>query len=131
MKTLQIGMTASRRHISGNRSLLSLAPARTAALGVAVRGVVLGDPRSLDEPTPGIEGFAPEGASRFARWSGLRRAVARADRGCRSRRVARRAARVSRRSTCIRKRPLVVQFHGPWALEGRAEGIGELKFRDP
>lgn len=127
MKTLQIGMTASRRHISGtDRYFLSLLR-ELPALDVAVRGVVLGDPAAMDEPTPGVEGFAPEGASRGARWGGLRRAVARgiADADLV---VSHGAPHAFPAVDLIRKKPLVVQFHGPWALEGRAEGIGALKF---
>lgn len=128
MNTLQIGMTASRKHISGtDRYFLSLLR-ELPPLDVAVRGLVLGDPRSLDEPTPGVESFAPEGAGRWSRWSGLRatvrRGIAEADLV-----VSHGAPHAFPALDLLRKRPLVVHFHGPWALEGRAEGIGEVKFR--
>jgi glycogen synthase len=126
LTTLQIGMTASRRHISGtDRYYLSLLRALP-ALGIAVRGVVLGDPVSLDDPVPGVESFAPEGASRWRRWSGLRRAVARGLAGA-DLVVSHGAPHAFPALDAIARRPLVVHFHGPWALEGRAEGIGAAK----
>lgn len=126
MNTLQIGMTASRRHISGtDRYYLSLLRSLP-ALGVGVRGVVLGDPAGLDDPVPGVESFAPEGASRWRRWTGLRAAVAR---GVASADlvVSHGAPHAFPALDAIRRRPLVVHFHGPWALEGRADGLGNAK----
>ncbi len=122
MTTLQIGMTASRHHVSGtDRYYLSLLRALP-ALGVAVRGVVLGDPQGIDDPVPGVESFAAEGASRWARWRGLRGAVRRAMRGV-DLVVSHGAPHAFPAIDRLGKRPLVVHFHGPWALEGRAAGL--------
>ncbi|HYZ17530.1 MAG TPA: glycosyltransferase family 4 protein [Candidatus Acidoferrum sp.] len=126
MNTLQIGMTASRRHISGtDRYYLSLLRSLP-ALGVGVRGVVLGDPAGLDDPVPGVESFAPEGASRWRRWTGLRAAVARGVAAA-DLVVSHGAPHAFPALDAIRRRPLVVHFHGPWALEGRADGLGSAK----
>jgi glycogen synthase len=126
MNTLQIGMTASRRHISGtDRYYLSLLRSLP-ALGVGVRGVVLGDPAGLDDPVPGIESFAPEGASRWRRWTGLRAAVARGVAAA-DLVVSHGAPHAFPALDAIRSRPLVVHFHGPWALEGRADGLGRAR----
>lgn len=122
LATLQIGMTASRRHISGtDRYYLSLLRA-LGALGVGVRGVVLGDPAALDDPVAGVESFAPEGASRWRRWTGVRGAVRRAV-GASDVVVSHGAPHAFPCLDAIRSRPLVIHFHGPWALEGRAEGL--------
>ena len=126
LSTLQIGMTASRRHISGtDRYYLSLLR-ELPRQGVAVRGVVLGDPAALDEPVPGVESFAPEGAGRWARWSGLRSAVARGMAGT-DLVVSHGAAHAFPALGTFGDRPLVCHFHGPWALEGRAAGLGRAK----
>ena len=122
MTTLQIGMTASRHHVSGtDRYYLSLLRALP-SLGVGVRGVVLGDPQGIDDPVPGVESFAAEGASRWQRWRGLRDAVRRAMRGV-DLVVSHGAPHAFPAIDRLRARPLVVHFHGPWALEGRAAGL--------
>ncbi len=127
LRTLQIGMTASRRHISGtDRYYLSLLR-ELPAHGVGVRGVVLGDPQSLDDPVPGIESFASEGATRWQRWSGLRNAVSRGMRDS-DLVVSHGAPHAFPAIDSIARRPLVVHFHGPWALEGRADGISRTKY---
>lgn len=125
LSTLQIGMTVSHKHTSGtDRYFVDLLRALP-ALGIRVRGVVLGDPASLDDPIPGVEAFAAEGASRLRRWAGVRRSIGK---------LVGDAQLVVSHSTPhafpaldrIRSRPLVVHFHGPWALEGGAEGLGKL-----
>ena len=127
LRTLQIGMTASRRHISGtDRYYLSLLR-ELPVHGVGVHGVVLGDPESIDDPVPGVESFAPEGATRWRRWSGLRRAVSRGVRES-DLIVSHGAPHAFPAIDAIARRPLVVHFHGPWALEGRADGISRSKY---
>ena len=127
LRTLQIGMTASRRHISGtDRYYLSLLR-ELPAHGVGVRGVVLGDPQSLDNPVPGVESFASEGATRWQRWSGLRSAVSRGMLDS-DLVVSHGAPHAFPAIDSIARRPLVVHFHGPWALEGRADGISRTKY---
>ena len=122
LSTLQIGMTASRRHTSGtDRYYLDLLRALP-LLGVRVHGVVLGDPAGLDDPVPGLESFAPEDAPRLRRWAGVRRAVSRLI-GETNLVVSHGAPHVFPALDQIRIRPLVVHFHGPWALEGSAEGV--------
>jgi glycosyltransferase involved in cell wall biosynthesis len=124
IRTLQIGMTASARHTSGtDRYFLALLGALPQH-GVTVRGVVLGDPASAQEPVSGLESFAPEGARRLDRWLGVRRSVARLVRGS-DVVVAHGAPHAFPALDRIGARPLVVHFHGPWALEGHAEGIGK------
>jgi glycosyltransferase involved in cell wall biosynthesis len=126
LTALQIGMTASTRHLSGtDRYFLDLAR-ELPAHGVDVRGVVLGAPETLAEPVPGVAGFAPEGASRWRRWSGVRTAVRRSL-GASDLVVSHGAAHAFPALDLFGRRPLVAHFHGPWALEGAAEGLGRAR----
>jgi len=123
LSTLQIGLIASAKQTSGSdRYYFSLIRALR-PLGVRVSGVVLGDPAAIDEPVPGIESFAPEGCGTLARWGGLRRGVGRL-RAESNVVVSHFAPHAFPVLDVIRKQPLVVQFHGPWALEGKHAGIG-------
>jgi glycosyltransferase involved in cell wall biosynthesis len=123
LSTVQIGLIASGSQTSGSDryyfSLLrSLQP-----LGVGVRGVVLGDPEAIDEPVPGVASFAPEGSRTLGRWLGLRRTVRPMLRGS-DLVVSHFAPHAFPVLDQIAARPFVVHFHGPWALEGRAAGLG-------
>lgn len=123
--TMQIGMTASPRHLSGtDRYYLELLK-HLPACGVDVRGMVIGEPQKLDGGMPGVESFAAEGDARLARWQRSRRVFRKlaADTDLV---VSHGPAHVFPVLDLIGTRPLVVQFHGPWALEAKAEGAGRL-----
>ena len=122
LTTLQIGLIASASQTSGSDryyfSLLrSLGP-----LGVGVRGVVLGDPAAVEEPLAGVVSFAAEGSRTLSRWRGLRRTVGPLLRGS-DLVVSHFAPHAFPVLDQIRAAPLVVHFHGPWTLEGRAAGL--------
>ena len=123
LSTVQVGMTASPLHLSGtDRYYLDLL--RTLpSVGIAVRGMVVGEPSALEEPVAGVESFAPEGSGRMQRWISARKTMSRllGDAGLV---VSHGAPHTFYALDKIGPRPLVVHFHGPWALEGRAEGLG-------
>jgi glycosyltransferase involved in cell wall biosynthesis len=125
IETMQIGMTASRKHMSGTdryyHELLQALP----ACGIGVRGMVLGEPGALEPPMSGVASFAPEGSGRLARVRGARRTarplLAGADLV-----VSHGPPHAFYVLDLLGARPLVAHFHGPWALEGRAEGVGRF-----
>lgn len=123
LSTLQVGMTASPEHLSGtDRYYLDLLRALPET-GVAVRGMVIGEPAALPDPVAGVEAFAAEGSRRIARWRSARRTMARLV-GDVELVVSHGAPHTFYVLDQIGPRPLVVHFHGPWALEGAAEGLG-------
>ncbi len=124
---LQIGVTASARHISGSDRYYFALLRSLCAQGDRVHGVVLGDPNVVAHPVDGVESFAPEGSRALRRWAGLRRIVPRLVRDSQLI-VSHLAAHAFPVLDQICARPLVVHFHGPWALEGRADGVGLAKY---
>ena len=122
MRTLQIGMTTSAHHLSGtDRYYLSLLHALP-PFGVSISGLVLGDPSSVGMPTDDVASFAPEHCSRWRRWSGLRKAVSQRIGDC-DLVVSHAAPHAFPALDTMGRKPLIVHFHGPWALEGSAEGL--------
>jgi glycogen(starch) synthase len=122
LSLLQIGLIASGKQTSGSDRYYFSLLRELAPLDVDVHGVVLGDPDSVEDPVPGVASFAPEGSRMFARWMGLRRTVRPLLRG-RDVVVSHFAPHAFPVLDQIRTRPLVVHFHNPWSLEGRAAGI--------
>jgi glycosyltransferase involved in cell wall biosynthesis len=120
MNALQIGMGATGHGIGGlDRyyfDLIRALPAET-----KVNGYVFGDTGGA----AGITGFAPPGASLLGRWAGLRKATAGAMRET-DLVVSHWALHAFGMLDKIGKKPLVVHFHGPWALESAAEGARGL-----
>ena len=96
------------------------------AAGIDVRGLVVGDVSDSARERDAVDSFAPENASMLRRWRGLRAGV--------GERVAESDLLVSHFALyafpvldSLAKRPFVNHFHGPWALEGVAEGHHPLK----
>ncbi|GAC1431739.1 MAG: glycosyltransferase family 4 protein [Candidatus Velthaea sp.] len=122
LETLQIGMTASAQHLSGTDryyiELLQYLPEN----GIGVRGMLIGEPEAVPGTTGAIRAFAPEGASRVARWRGARETFRELADGS-DVVVSHGQPHTFSVLDLMEERPLVVQFHGPWALEGRAEGV--------
>lgn len=91
--------------------------------GVSVRGLVVGSEEVARSSDGTIRAFASDDASLFARLRGIRRHLQRLRSEDSFDLVATHfplyAAPVL---DLIRDRPLVVHFHGPWALESEAEG---------
>ncbi len=125
LETVQIGMTASPRHLSGtDRYYLELLK-HLPACDIDVRGMVIGEPEKLDGGMPGVVSFSAEGDTRLARWQRSRRVFRKLVAGS-DLVVSHGQAHAFPVLNLIGARPLVVQFHGPWALEAKAEGAGRL-----
>ena len=128
LRSLQIGMTATPARAGGvDRYFFSLLHALPEA-GIDVRGLVVGDRSDIGREKSSIDSFAPEGASMLRRWRNLRLSV--------RKRVSQSDLVVSHFAPyafpvldSLEKRPFVNHFHGPWALEGLAEGQNPLKAR--
>ena len=127
LSMLQIGLIASPSQTSGSDRYYFELLRALRAQGDQVRGVVLGDPSAIQNPIGDVESFAPEGSRAWRRWTGLRRVMPQLVRGSNIV-VSHMAAHAFPVLDQIAARPLVVHFHGPWALEGRADGHGLAKF---
>ncbi len=121
LQTLQIGITASESGGGGERYFFNLLRALP-NVAVGAVGLVSGD-AALLTAQPGISSFAPEGAGFLARCAALRREVGR-ELPHSDLVVSHFAPYALPVLDKIRKRPLVVHFHGSWALEGAFEGAG-------
>ena len=125
--TLQLGTGASRTAMTGtDRYFLDLVRALP-GVGVTVHGLMVGEPQALDDPVPNVTSFSPSDASRLHRWSGERRAVRELVRKC-DVVVSHWARATFPVLDLVRGLPLIHQFHGPWALEAKAEGKGHAVY---
>ncbi|PWC34529.1 glycosyl transferase family 1 [Azospirillum sp. TSO35-2] len=98
--------------------------------GFAVAGLVLGNTATTLDGGARIDSFAPAGASLPRRLAAARSAVGEALRRRPPDLVASHfALNTVGALPALRNRPLVVHFHGPWALESAAEGAGALSVR--
>jgi glycosyltransferase involved in cell wall biosynthesis len=122
LTALQIGMTASAKGGGGlDRYFFGLLRA-FAPFGVETRGLVVGTPAEVAlQGVAGVETFAPEDASLFKRWKGLRETVGRRLPGS-DLVVSHFAPYAFPILDQIRSHPIVVHYHGSWAREGQAEG---------
>jgi glycosyltransferase involved in cell wall biosynthesis len=128
MTALQIGMTASPQRRGGlDRYFFGLLRAFSAS-GAETRGLVVGDPADVAaQGIEGIEAYAPDTASLFARWSALRHAVKRRLPGS-DLVVSHFAPYAFPVLDRIHSHPVVVHFHGSWARESQVQGAGPLAF---
>jgi glycosyltransferase involved in cell wall biosynthesis len=122
LTAVQIGMTASKSRRGGlDRYFFGL----TTALpdqGIDVQGLVVGDKTELD-PTERATCIEPDDTPLISRWKAMRRAIS-GPLATSDLVVSHFAPYVFPVLDKIRGRPLVVHFHGPWALEGATEGAG-------
>jgi glycosyltransferase involved in cell wall biosynthesis len=120
LKTLQIGLGWFPERAGGLDRFYYDCTRYLPQAGVEVRGMVAGSERVAQDSQGQVEAFAPHGVSLLRRWQGLRRSLpvhlAHAD------------LVVSHFSLYtfpvldqIAHKPLVVHFHGPWALESDTE----------
>lgn len=93
--------------------------------GITVHGLVAGSNQVSQGSQGAVSAFAPSQASLLSRWQGARRSL---------------PSRLSQADVIVshfalytfpmlrqlRDRPLVVHFHGPWALESQAEGTNSI-----
>jgi glycogen synthase len=121
--TLQLGMTAAKTRGGGvDRYYFSLLR-ELPQLGVAVKGLVIGDPAAT-AAAEGVAVCAAENAGMLRRWKGLRDAVSSV--GNTDLTVSHFAPYTFPVLDRVRNRPLIVHFHGPWALESAVEGAGQM-----
>ena len=126
IETFQIGMTASPQHLSGtDRYYLELLQ-HLPEQNIGVRGMVIGEPERLEGGMPGVVSFAANGLEpRLQRWRRSRRVFRQAIGGCELV-VSHGLPHAFPVLDLMGRRPFVVQFHGPWAFEARAEGLGRV-----
>jgi glycosyltransferase involved in cell wall biosynthesis len=96
--------------------------------GVAMRGLVMGSPEVATASGQQVRACAPATASLLVRWQALRRELRQmlAEQQPELL-VSHFAPYTFPVLDLIREYPLVVHFHGPWALEGQVEDRGGLK----
>ncbi len=98
--------------------------------GIALSGLVLGTVSQTLDNGARIDSFAPPTASLPRRVAAARAAIAETLRWRSPDLVASHfALNTVGALPALRNRPLVVHFHGPWALESAAEGAGPLAVR--
>jgi len=126
--TVQIGMTAVAGSGGGvDRYYFNLVRELPVA-GIGVRGLVVTDPSTADLPAPNVASFAAANQGLLGRWRGMRHVAPEFIRGA-DLIVSHFAAYAFPVLDATVRRPLVVHFHGPWALESRAEGAGPMQIR--
>jgi glycosyltransferase involved in cell wall biosynthesis len=125
VKVFSIGMAAGASDGGLERYYFNLFAALPAA-GSQPRGLVVGRSDGSCDGAPLVSSFARSGDSMLKRWRLMRKAapalLAGADVA-----VSHFAPNAFPILGALRKRPFVVHFHGPWALEGRAEGGARWK----
>ncbi|MBD2101118.1 glycosyltransferase family 4 protein [Leptolyngbya sp. FACHB-261] len=93
------------------------------AAGVQMRGLVAGSPAVAQTSGGQVQAFAPREASLLQRWRGVRQAVGKALAEENYPLVVSHFALYTFPVLDrLGRRPLVMHFQGPWALEGRVEG---------
>ncbi|MGD0476243.1 MAG: glycosyltransferase family 4 protein [Candidatus Velthaea sp.] len=133
MNALQIGKASLESRGGADRYYFELMDALQ-SFGISGSGLVLGEPGDTAE-RDSVATFAQEGASIFARWQALRSRVRERLPDCDI--VASHfAAYAFPVLDIIRKRPMVVHFHGSWSLESAfihviPGGVNMKRFRDP
>jgi glycogen(starch) synthase len=122
MRALQLGQTSAASAGGADRYYFELMHALPAC-GVSVTGLVSGD--SPLTGTDGVTSFSPGGTSLLERWWSLRGSVHKRLAGC-DVVVCHFAAYAFPVLDIIRKRPMVIHFHGSWSLEAACEGSSAL-----
>jgi glycosyltransferase involved in cell wall biosynthesis len=124
IRTLQLGMWSAPERLGGaDRYFYSLLP-QLPEQGVDPHGLVVGD-AAYTASIPFCEAFARDDDSLVERWKKMR-AVGRPLIEGSDLIVTHFAPYQLSLVDRLRRKPLVVHFHGPWALEGAAEGAGAL-----
>lgn len=98
-------------------------------VGVDVAGLVGGSRRAADESGGQVQAFAASDAALLRRWRGVRAAVCALPKSDRGPVVSHFALYALPVLDVLGTRPLVVHFHGPWAMESAIEGSGALAVR--
>jgi len=121
IRSVQIGMTAVADHSGGVDRYYNNLIRELPAVNVGVAGLVVTDRSSADDMASNVRSFASENENIMQRWRGMRRVGPRLFREA-DLIVSHFAGYAFPVLDATVRRPLVVHFHGPWALESRAEG---------
>lgn len=123
MKTVQIGLRWSSSVSGGAERIFSELAAGLPREGVGFIGAVAGSPELAARTQGLIHSFAPEDAGTMTRLRGARKVLRELLRDERPDLVASHFAMYTLPIVDqLRKRPFVMHFHGPWALESQIEG---------
>jgi glycosyltransferase involved in cell wall biosynthesis len=130
LSTLQLGMGWLTEDFGGLNRVYYEAIQHLPTVGVAVRGLVAGSDRVLQESQGVVQGFAPYEAKLWQRWGALWRSTQRTlqSQDC-DLVVSHFAFYTFPILPQLGDRPLVVHFQGPWALESMVEGRMGLSTR--
>jgi glycosyltransferase involved in cell wall biosynthesis len=127
VRTLQLGMGWFAESPGGLNRVYSELVSRLPSAGVGVRGFVMATSRVDGAMAGRIEAVCAPGAPLALRWWRMRRRVSEALLGDARAVVATHFALYALPILdLLGRHPLVVHFHGPWALEARHEGGGRV-----
>ena len=127
MKTLQLGTSWFLEEAGGLARIYYGCVTYLPQVGVEVSGLVTGSDRVRQSSGGKVETFAAADSSTWQRSLKLRKAVKRVLASSDYDLVATHFALYTLPALdLLGKLPLVIHFHGPWALESRAEGGGRL-----
>ncbi len=127
MKTLQLGTSWFLEEAGGLARIYYGCVNYLPRVGVDVDGLVAGSDRVVQSSDGKVQTFAPANSSTWSRVLGMRKAANLAIANSQFDLVAAHFALYTLPVLDrIGKLPLVMHFHGPWALESQAEGAGRL-----
>jgi len=127
MKTLQLGTSWFLEEAGGLARIYYGCVNYLPRVGVDVDGLVAGSDRVVQSSDGKVQTFAPANSSTWSRVLGVRKATNLAIANSQFDLVAAHFALYTLPILDrIGKLPLVMHFHGPWALESQAEGAGRL-----
>ena len=127
MKTLQLGTSWFLEEAGGLARIYYGCVNYLPRVGVDVDGLVAGSDRVVQSSDGKVQTFAPANSSTWSRVLGVRKATNLAIANSQFDLVAAHFALYTLPVLDrIGKLPLVMHFHGPWALESQAEGAGHL-----
>ncbi|WP_219898267.1 glycosyltransferase family 4 protein [Phormidesmis priestleyi] len=127
LNTLQIGMDWFPEQTGGLNRFYYDCTRHLPAAGIKMRGLVTGSDQVFRESHGQIQVFAPQQVSLLKRWQGLRSAVQQVLKEEDLPLVVSHFALYGFPIlNLIGDRPLVVHFHGPWALESQVEGYSTV-----
>lgn len=128
LSTVQIGMTATPGRTGGLDRYFSDLVRALPSVDVAARALVVGDGPDTFGPQPLMRSVAPGTVGMLQRWKALRQSV-RSELRDGDLVVTHFAPYAFPVLDLVRAHPMVVHFHGPWALEKASEGAGGLQTR--
>jgi glycosyltransferase involved in cell wall biosynthesis len=127
LNTLQIGMGWFPEQTGGLNRFYYDCTRHLPSAGIGMRGLVTGSDQVLQDSQEQVQVFAPQQVSLLKRWQGVRLAVQNLLKEEDLPLVVSHFALYGFPILdLLGDRPLVVHFHGPWALESQVEGYSSL-----